>query len=432
MGPSPNRGLTVGILAVTLLGTSAVQAAPPTGVTALFSVATDGTHGNADSFDPSLSADGSTVAFASLATNLAAPEAEEVVNVFVHEQRTGQTVRISDGPDGRGGDGDSRSPVLSGDGSVVAFESNASNLVPGDTNGVWDVFVRDRPSGRTTRVSVDSGGAQGNGGSFSPSISADGRFVAFASEATALVPGDHNRAEDVFVRDRRTGRTTLVSVDSAGKPGNGDSYSPSISADGRFVAFASEATNLVPGDTNGATDVFVHDRESGRTTRVSLASNGAQIDGDAYTPSISGDGRYVAFTTDAGNVVPGDANRASDVFVHDRRTGRTVLVSAGPDGHPSDRGSFTPSLSADGRSVAFVTDGALVADDTNNTEDVYVADLATGALHRVSVASDGSEGNRPSTGPSLSGDATAVAFESLATNLVLADANGAADVFWRR
>lgn len=443
MGTSLYRGLIVGVLAVTLLGTSAVKAAPPdpppgppagpaTAVTALLSVASDGTHGNADSFYPSLSADGSTVAFASAATNLAAPEPVRAMNIFVRFQRDGRTVRVSDAADGGAGDGDSTAPVLSGDGSVVAFESFADNLVSGDINGASDIFVRDRASGRTSRVSVDSDGVQGNEGSSSPSISADGRFVAFASDATALVPGDRNRAGDVFVHDRKTGRTTRMSVASDGKPGNGASFSPQISADGRFVAFVSEATNLVRGDTNGAADVFVHDRETGRTSRVSVASNGAQLGGDAFTAAVSGDGRFVAFTTDAGNVVPGDDNHASDVFVHDGQTGRTVLVSAAGDGHPSDRGSFTPSLSADGRSVAFVTDGALVPDDTNNTEDVYVADLSTGALRRVSLAVDGSEGNGPSTGPSISGDGTAVAFESLADNLVVPDTNSVGDVFWRR
>jgi Tol biopolymer transport system component len=458
MGRIPNRGLTIGVLAVTLVATSALgaappasgsappgSAAPPTGhpptaqsptaspaVTALLSVASDGTAGNADSFAPSLSADGSTVAFASLATNFSAPEAVQVVNVFVRDQRTAKTERISAGLGGADADGDSKTPSVSADGSVVAFESSASNLVPGDTNGVSDVFVRDRAAGRTTVVSVDSAGTPGNEGSFTPSISADGRYVAFASDATALVAGDHNRAEDVFVHDRRTGKTVRVSVASDGQPGNGNSYSPAISANGRFVAFASEATNLVRGDTNGATDIFVHDLASGRTVRVSLASNGAQSEGDVFTPSISADGRFVAFMTDAGNLRAGDGNRASDVFVHDAGTGHTVLVSEPPGGHPSDRGSFEPSLSTDGRFVAFVTDGALVDDDTNNAEDIYVAGVSGGAVRRVSLASDGSGGNGPSLGPSLDGDGTVVAFESLASNLVVADSNGADDVFWRR
>jgi Tol biopolymer transport system component len=442
MGPSPNRGLTVGIFVVTLLGTSAVRASPsspPTpataAVTTLLSVASDGTHANADSFAARLSADGSTVAFSSLATNLAGPEPVQpvnVVNVFVRDQRTGRTVPISQAPNGAPANGDSGNAALSADGSVVAFESAASNLVLGDTNGAPDIFVYDRASGRTTRVSVDSSGAQANDGSYTPSISADGRFVAFASDASALVPGDHNRREDVFVHDRRTGRTILVSAASDGRPGNGNSYSPAISADGRYVAFASEATNLVRADTNGSTDIFVHDLQTGRTARVSVASDGAQANGDAFTPSISGDGRFVAFATDAGNLVPGDANGASDVFVHDAATGRTVLVSAPRGGGPSDRGSFSPALSADGRFVAFVTDGVLVADDTNNTEDVYVAALSSGALRRASVASDGTGGNGPSLAPSLDGDGSAVAFESLASNLVVADSNGAEDVFFHR
>ena len=461
MGLIPKRGLTIGIVAATLLGTSALGAAPPasgtappgpvappaavappavgpgpatpSAVTALLSVASDGAHGNADSFAPSLSADGSTVGFASLATNFSAREAVQVVNVFVRDQRTGRTERISEGFGGTDTDGDSKNPSLSADGSVVAFESSASNLVPGDSNGASDVFVRDRRDGRTTLVSVDSAGNAGNEGSFTPSISADGRYVAFASDATALVPGDHNRAEDVFVHDRRTGQTVKVSEASDGRPGNGNSYSPAISADGRFVAFASEATNLVRGDTNGATDIFVHDLATGRTVRVSVASNGAQSDGDAFTPSISGDGRYVAFISDAGNLRSGDGNRASDVFVHDGETGRTVLVSRSPDPDVSfDRGSFEPSLSVDGRYVAFVTDGALVPEDTNNTEDVYLAEVSGRGVRRVSLASDGSSGNGPSLSPSVNGDGNVVAFESLASNLVVADSNGADDVFWRR
>jgi Tol biopolymer transport system component len=163
-----------------------------------------------------------------------------------------------------------------------------------------------------------------------------------------------------------------------------------------------------------------------------VASGGGQSTGGAFRPSISADGRYVAFMTDAANLVSGDDNQASDVFVHDRETGRTVLVSAPPGGHGSDRASSAPMLSADGRAVAFVTDGALVADDRNGTEDIYVAGLGTGSLRRLSVASDGTEGNRPSSGPSISADGAAVAFESLATNLVVADGNGAEDVFWRR
>jgi Tol biopolymer transport system component len=431
MGRSPHVRLVAGLLVITALGIPGVMAAPAAVATTLLSVASDGASTNGDSFHPALSADGSTVAFASVATNLTGSGSAGVVNVFVRD-RTGRTVQASDAPDGLAGDGDSGSPVLSGDGGVVAFDSFATNLVSGDTNGASDVFVRERTTGRTSRVSVNSAGVEANADSFSPSISADGGVVAFASDASGLVTGDHNRSGDVFVHDRRTGQTSRVSVASDGAQGNGDSFSPAISANGRFVAFVSGATNLVRGDTNGATDVFVHDRKTRRTTRVSVAFDGRQLNGDAYSPSISGDGRIVAFVTAAGNAAPADDNGASDVFVHDRQTGSTLLVSADDQGRLSDRGSFAPSLSADGRGVAFVTDAALVADDRNNTEDVFVFDLTAGVLRRVSVASDGREGSRPSTGPSISGDAGAVAFESLADNLVAADSNLAQDVFWRR
>ncbi|MGH9008360.1 MAG: TolB family protein [Acidimicrobiia bacterium] len=436
MGRSPNVRLVAGSLVIAVLSIPGVMAAPAAAppaavVTALLSVASDGASANGDSFDPALSADGSTVAFTSVATNLTTSGSAGVVNVFVRDA-TGRTVQASDAPDGLAGDGDSARPVLSGDGGVVAFDSFAANLVSDDTNGVSDVFVRDLTSGRVGRMSVDSAGRQSNGDSFSPSISADGRFVAFASDATALVTGDHNRAGDVFVHDRRTGETSRSSVTSGGTQANGDSFSPSISADGRFVAFISEATNLVRGDTNSAADVFVHDRKTRRTTRESLAFDGRQINGGAYSPSISRDGRVVAFATVAGNAAPADDNGASDVFVRDRQTGRTRLVSADRNDRLSDRGSFAPSLSADGRFVAFVTDGALVPDDRNETEDVFLFDLTVGALRRVSVASDGSEAHQPSTGPSISGDALAIAFESLDDNLVVADSNSAQDVFWRK
>ncbi len=435
MGLSPRVRLVAGLLVITILGFPRVMAAPapPPGAaaaTALLSVASDGASTNGDSFDPAVSADGSTVAFTSIATNLTASGSAGVVNVFVRD-RGGRTMQASDAPDGLAGDGDSGRPVLSGDGGMVAFDSFAGNLVGDDTNGVSDVFLRDLTSGRTSRVSVSSAGGQGNADSFNPSISADGRFVAFASDATTLVTGDRNRGGDVFVHDRKTGETSRVSVTSDGTQGNGNSFSPSISADGRFVAFVSDAVNLVRGDTNGATDAFVHDRQTGLTSRVSVGFDGRQLNGDSYSPSLSGDGRVVAFATVAGNAAPSDDNGASDVFVHNRKTGRTRLVSADHTGRLTDRGSFAPSLSGDGRVVAFVTDGALMPDDRNNTEDVHVFDLTGGALRRVSVATDGSEANRPSTGPSISGGADVIAFESLATNLVVADSNVAQDVFWR-
>jgi Tol biopolymer transport system component len=236
--------------------------------------------------------------------------------------------------------------------------------------------------GTTTRVSVDSSGNQGNEDSEFPSISADGRFVAFASYATNLVSGDSAFQEDIFVHDRQTGETTRVSVNSSGNQGNGQSAFPAISADGRFVAFPSVATNLVGGDSNESSDVFVHDRQTGETTRVSVNSSGNQ--GNDYSgflgnhdTSLSADGRFVAFVSRANNLVPGDTNGAEDVFVHDRACRTTMRVnvdSFGNQGNGQSGGFFnTTSLSADGRFVAFDSDDpTLVAGDTNGRLDVFV------------------------------------------------------------
>jgi Tol biopolymer transport system component len=183
---------------------------------------------------------------------------------------------------------------------------------------MWDVFVHDRVTGQTSRVSVSSSGEQGNGESRFPSLSADGRYVAFESLASNLVPSDTNGTPDVFIHDRVTGQMTRVSVSSSGEEGNGNSSEASVSANGRYVAFHSSASNLVPGDTNGTWDVFVHDRVTGQTSRVSVSSSGEQGNGNSYEANISPDGRYVAFGSAASNLVPGDTNGTPDVFVHDR------------------------------------------------------------------------------------------------------------------
>jgi hypothetical protein len=211
---------------------------------------------------------------------------------------------------------------MSADGRFVAFASTATNLVAGDTNEGEDIFVRDRTAGQTTRVSVATGGAPADFASFSPSISADGRFVAFSSFAQNLVAGDTNLEQDVFVRDRATGQTTRVSVSSTGEQGNGFSDFPTISADGRLVMFISSASNLVPDDTNGAVDLFAHDLATGRTTRIDVGNQGQQADNRVIlTSAISADDRLVVFDSSATNLVANDANgEFTDVFARDLRT----------------------------------------------------------------------------------------------------------------
>jgi tricorn protease-like protein len=322
----------------------------------------------------------------------------------------------------------SNQPSISFYGRYVAFDSDADNMVDSDSNGSNDVFVHDRQTGQTVRVSVSLSKEEGNGASYSSSISSDGRYVAFFSDASNLVDSDSNGSSDVFVHDRQTGQTSLVSVSSAGVQGVSTFYYPavpSISSNGRYVAFDSDADTLVAGDSNSVRDVFVRDRQTGETTRVSVSSSDVQGNGASSLPSISSEGRYVAFSSDATNLIASDSNSMNDTFVHDRQTGQTTRVSissAGVQGSTSGFffGSSAPSISSDGQHVAFSSwADNLVANDNNNAGDVFVHDRQTGKTARVSVSSLGVEGNWKSEWPSISSDGRYVAFDSAADNLVL-------------
>lgn len=398
-----------------------------TGQTSRVSVTTFGVGGNAYAGWPAVSADGRYVAYWSAATNLVSGDTNGFDDVFVRDRQTGQTSRVSTG--GTEADQISRIAVISADGRYVAFTSDAGNLVNGDTNDETDIFVYDRQTRQISRVSVASDGAQANGISQLPAISADGRYVAFVSAASNLVIGDTNWF-DVFVHDRQTGQTTLVSVASDGTQANDLSTATAISGDGRYVAFESKASNLVPNDTNGWDDIFVHDRQTGQTVRVSVASDGTQANGNSEKPAISADGRYVAFQSWATNLVDNDNNGIGDVFVHDRLTGETTRVSVASDGTEANSLVYAPAISGNGQLVAFNTDASnLVDNDTNNKVDVYVHDRQTGQTSRISVTSDGAEGDDHSHEPALSFDGRYVAFQSNATNLIDNDTNGVYDVF---
>jgi Tol biopolymer transport system component len=287
--------------------------------------------GNGWSRYPSISADGRYVAFQSTASNLVIGDDNGVEDIFVHDILTGDTTRVSVASDGTQGNQWSDQAAISPDGLYVAFRSYASNLVQGDVNNFCDtdqdnifddncqdIFLHNRLTGEAIMVSVASDGSLGNNWSGWPSVSANGRFVAFKSWAEDLVENDTNGSADIFVHDTLTGETTRVSVTSSGTEGDCYSDFPSISTDGRFVAFESCASNLVTGDTNGRFDVFVHDRFTGRINRVSITSDGMQADSDSERAHICADGRYVAFDAYATNLVPGDTNAVLDVFMHDR------------------------------------------------------------------------------------------------------------------
>jgi cysteine-rich repeat protein len=398
------------------------------------SVGSDGSEADMSSTTSALSADGRFVAFVSGATTLVPGDTNAALDVFVRDRVTGTTERVSIASDGTQAAAQSATPSLSADGRYVAFASAASNLVEGDGNGRFDVFVRDRVAGTTERVSLSSTGGEGNFDSISPAISADGRYVAFASAANNLVEGDGNNAFDVFLRDRLAQTTVRVSVSSDGMQGNGLSLSPRLSGDGSVVVFHSFASNLVPGDTNNVPDVFAHDMTTGTTVRASVSSSGAQGNQQSVGASVSADGLFVGFDSDASTLVANDVNGRTDVFVHELATGVTERVSVASDGSEgNNRSGFLdpPALSADGRFVAF-TSGAnnLVPDDTNNVVDVMLHDRATGETMRVNVAADGTEANGASSlWASVSADARVVAFASLASNLVPDDGNGLQDIF---
>jgi len=429
-GPSdtPMRSSSIALILLALI--IALPAAWGGGITRA-SVGADGTEGNGMSgiSRVQVSADGRLVAFDSFADNLVPNDTNGHSDVFVRDLRAGHTTRVSVASDGGEANGFSEFPALSADGRFVTFVSRADNLAPDDTNGRADVFVHDRQTGETSRISSASDGTPANGASREPAISADGRFVAFASAASNLVPGDTNGRDDVFVHDRQARATERVSIPSGGGQGNGSSDSPALSADGRHVAFASLADNLAAGDTNGAQDVFVHDRATGETTCASVASDGTLADFGSFQPALSGDGRIVAFGSFASNLVAGNDASTGDIFVHDRQTGRTSCVSMAPDGGLPDADSGSPSLSADGRFVAFWSMASnLAAGDTNETLDIFRHDRKTGRTEGVSWA-DGASGNSASDMPFLSADGRFVAFGSTAIHLVPNDTNEQKDIF---
>jgi Tol biopolymer transport system component len=429
--------------------------AQSTGATTRISVDFHGHEANGNSAFPAISANSRFVAFYSDATNLVSGDTNGYQDIFVHDRATGGIARASVASDSTQANGHSYSPAVSADGRFVAFHSYADNLVTGDTNGQADVFVHDRLTGDVVRVSVTGGGTEGlHGGALYPAISADGRFVAFYSCADNLVASDTNDYCDIFVRDRDTDddgifdepgqvSTVRVSIASDDTEANGESSSPAISADGRFVAFESNADNLVAHDTNGKSDVFLHDRDTDgdgifdepgavSTVRISVASDGTEGNDYSWGAAISADGRYVAFESEATNLAPSDTNGYQDIFLRDWKYGVTTRISVSSNGTEGDGHSEAPSISFNGRYVAFVS-WAYDLDPVCNyaARHVFVRDWLTGQTTCVSLASDGTQAYGDSWNPSISADGRFVAFGSDADNLVPGDHNDSRDIFVR-
>jgi hypothetical protein len=386
---------------------------------------------------PSLSADGRFAIFVSSAQNLVPNDTNGVNDVFVFDTHTKAIQRVSVSESGNQQNGFSgfgaSDPAVSGDGRFVTFESVATNLVGVDANGFTpDIYVRDRELGTTERVSISSTGVQANSWSYNPQISEDGRLIAYRSNADNLVVNDNNTVDDIFVFDQNTGITERVSVGTDGIEANGDSFVEGISANGRHIVFWSHASNLVDGDINNSADIFIHDRETGLTVSPTVDPWVATA-GYSQKASISGDGRYVAFASNAENLV-GFAKTGSQVFLFDQQTGAIKLVSISVFGEHASKFSSDPQISRDGRFVSYhsLADD-LVDDDSNSAMDVFLFDRQLETTTRLSVPASGGEGDGSifynAHLSAISLDGTNVAFVSDASNLIAGDTNQTFDIF---
>ncbi len=394
------------------------------------SLSTNGFQGFGISDSPALSTDGTKVAFRSASSNLVSLDSNNKNDIFLHDTLAGTTIRVSLATDGSQGLEHSYAPSISGDGNWIAFDTKSS-LVPDDTNDQQDVYVHHVPTGTTTRVSVHSNGSQGSSASRSAAISGDGSKVAFISFSTELVDGDTNNERDVFLHDIATGVTKRVSVSSAEVESNGLSEDASVNWDGSKIAFQSWGSNLVPGDTNEVSDVFVRDDDSGTTLRVSRPVGAAEPNGISFNPSINEDGTRVSFTSGASNLVAGDTNGWKDIFVRDTAAQTTTRISVSTNGAQGDLDSDGSRIDGAGNRIAFWSRAAtFVGNDQNDVIDVFVHDLTNGRTVRVSVGYNRRESDRPASSAfDISGDGSIVGFSTHASNFVLGDTNGTSDVF---
>jgi Tol biopolymer transport system component len=424
------------VLSVVLLALLASQwkvgAAEPVGEFPIrrVSLSTTELEGNQDSFYGVASDGGAYIAFSSYADNVVPNDNNGVSDVFLRDTANGTTTRITVANTGGDTDGHSEGFSISADGQYVLINSEATNLIGGDTNGTYDGFIYDRIANAMARVTLRNNGTEGNGDSFILSLSSNGRYVGFVSLATNLVPNDTNGTLDCFIRDLVNNTTQRISVPLVPNP-DGACEWVDLSATGRYVAFGSQADNLILGDSNGASDIFVLDRQTDVLERVSVHSNGNEANGESINPTISDDGQRIAFYSNATNLVSGDSNGSNDVFVHDRSTGETSVVSVSSQGGIGSADSNFPFLSEDGLRVVFYSEAVnLVPDDTNGVFDAFVHELTTHTTTRISISRNNNQANDETFYTTISANGSAVVLASYASNLVPNDTNGVQDVFW--
>jgi Tol biopolymer transport system component len=348
-----------------------------TGEVTLILTAADGSQSNGHSIFSSWNSHSRYVVFVSLASNLVSGDTNNAMDVFRKDLLTGTVIRVSTATDDTQGNKTSGAATISLDGRYVVFSSFASNLVAGDTNGAEDVFVKDLDTGTLTCISQNSNGTIGNDQSTGPAtISPDGRRVVFASSASNLINGDTNGLDDIFYKSLDTNEIVRVSTAVDGAQTNGRSTQPFFSADGRYILFNSAASNLVAGDTNGKEDIFRKDLITGAITRLSVTADGSQANNASANVRISADGRFVIFESDASNLVDGDTNNQRDIFRKDLVTGAIVRLSVAADGTQTNAHQFVEALSSNGRYAIFSGGGSnLVPGDTNGEDDLFLVDV---------------------------------------------------------
>ncbi len=389
--------------------------------------------GNLGSENARLSSDARFVVFESAASNLVASDSNQMVDVFRADLSTGVVSLVSVNTDGTQGNGNSSEPAISADGSVVVFKSFANNLVANDSNGTTDIFLRYMNTGETIRVSLSTFGEQSNNQSSRPAVSGDGNCVVYESIASNLVEGDSNTVSDIFLRRVSDQTTVRVSMNSLGASGNFNqvdlsSSNAAISSDGKFVAFDSYAANLVVGDTNEQSDVFVFDIDKSIVSRVSVSSTGEQGAAGSHSPSIDRNGNQITFISDASNLVADDTNKNMDVFLYNRANSITTLVSTTKDFSSANDVSLKASIDEAGEFVVFESFASnLVDSDANSAGDIFLRNLRTGDLTRVSESFNG-ELNSFSRSPSVSSGGRFIAFHSYATNINPRDTNIVSDI----
>ncbi len=399
------------------------------------SVGINGEQPNAGSERLSISGDGRYVVFTSRATNLVRGVADGLSHVYLRDLRCRTTVLVDVNSAGRRGDGHSWDASISADGRFVAFMSEAPNFARGAPDGLSHAYVRDLRRDTTTLVDVNNAGQKADKDTIQPRISPSGGAVVFMSHASNLATGDVGDTWNVYLRNLQTRTTTLVNTGLGGSAANGLSYGPSVDASHRFVSFASLASNLVPGDTNKMGDVFLRDLKTRKTTRVSIGNDGAQGDDLTVGSSISANGQYVAFSSHATNLAPGlPTDHSSHSYLRDLRADKTILVDVNRDGVVANAPSTWTSVSADGRYAYFQSSGTnLAANKTNKTWDVFRRDLKTNETVLVSSSDGGAQTDGENWWPAASADNRVIGFLSFASDVMPGDTNGASDVYvWRR